>query len=332
MRTHHAVLVLVATLVACGGSQTTPENPDRLDPLPDVEAPIRSEALGRWDTAYVIGGTAEDTLLLMPRKLASGDGWFAAFDYGDNRVKRFDSTGALEWASGGTGSGPGEFRGNFGLQSEPGNLLWAADPDLARLTALDDTGGVMVTVALDAVRLAGIAMVAGRPIAVTTDPASTLMVLTRDGQIIARHPPALAALDDLPAFARSVVVASNGGSVWAMAYPYGNLLVVYDDTTVHGIGKLVTGQGFPMGPVLEPVFSVSAVTLVDSMVVALGNGGGEGRNRHLDRYALSDCSYRGSLPLPGRFSAAAHDGTHYILGVQDPAPMLMGMTWVPEGE
>lgn len=319
-------------LVACGGSRTTPGIPERLDPLPDIEPPTREVAAGRWDTSFVIGGTPEDTLLLLPRTLASGGGWFAAFDYGDNRVKRFDTTGALVWAKGGTGSGPGEFRGNFGLQSEPGNLLWAADPNLARLTALDDTGGVVTTIALDAVRLAGIAMVAGRPIAVTTDPTSTLIVLTRDGQIVARHPPALAGLADLPVFSRSVVVASNGGRVWAMAYPYGNLLVVYDDTSVRCVGKLVTGQDFPMGPVREPVFSVSAIALVDSMVVALGNGGGEGRNRHLDRYALSDCGYRGSLPLPGRFSAVAHDGTHYILGVQDPAPMLMGMKWVPDGE
>jgi hypothetical protein len=326
------MITMAVMLAACNAPQASPERPDLLDPLPDLETPVRNVAVGRWDTAFVIGGTAEDTLLLMPRTLASGDGWFAAFDYGDDRVKRFDPTGALVWAKGGTGSGPGEFRGNFGLQSEPGNLIWAADPDLARLTALDDTGGVVTTVALDAVRLAGIAIVAGRPIAVTSHPAYTLLELTRDGQIVARHPPALAELADLQIFARSVVVASNGGGVWAMAYPYGNLLVVYDDTTVRCVGKLVTGQSFPMGPVREPVFSVSAITLVDSMVVALGNGGGEGRNRHLDRYALSDCNYRGSVPLPGRFSAVAHDGTHYILGVQDPAPMLMGMTWVPDGE
>lgn len=319
-------------LLACRDTDGSPENPHLFDPLPDAATLIRTLEPGRWDTSFVIGGTPEDTLLLLPRTLASGTGWFAAFDYGDHRVKRFDPTGALVWAKGGTGSGPGEFRGNFGLQSEPGDLLWAADPDLARLTALDDTGGVMTTVALDAVRLAGIAMVAGRPIAVTSDPAYTLLELTRDGQIVARHPPALADLANLPVFARSVVVASNGGRVWAMAYPYGNLLVVYDDTTVRCVGKLVTGQSFPMGPVREPTFSISAITLVDSMAVALGNGGGEGRNRHLDRYALSDCGYRGSLPLPGRFSAVAHDGTHYILGVQDPAPMLMGMKWVPDGE
>lgn len=315
-------------LLACRDTDGSPENPHLFDPLPDAVTLIRTLEPGRWDTSFVIGGTPEDTLLLLPRTLASGDGWFAAFDYGDKRIKRFDASGALVWAKGGIGSGPGEFRGNFGLQSESDNLLWAADPVLARLTALDDTGGVVTTIALDAVRLAGIAMVSGRPIAVSSDSTFALVALTREGQIIARHPPALDALADLPSFARGVVVASDGRPTWAMAYIFGNLIVVYDDTTVRCVGKLVTGQSFPMGPVREPVSSVSAITLVDSLVVALGNGGGEGRNRHLDRYALSDCSYRGSLPLPGRFSAVAYDGTHYILGVQDPAPMLMGMRWV----
>lgn len=319
--------VLVAT--ACGAGAPPGDPTALLDPLSGVATPIRRVDPGSWDTAFVIGGTAEDTLLLMPRTLGTGRGWFAAFDYGDNRVKRFDTAGALQWASGGSGEGPGEFRGNFGLQSGPENILWAADPSLARLTALDDTGGVVTSIPLGVERPAGVAVVAGNPIVLSSNRLTALIELAEDGVIIARYPPPIERLADLPEFARSVVVASNGGRLWAVAYPYGNLLVVYDGTAVRCVGKLVTGRAFPVAPVRKPVFSISAITLVDTTVVALGNGGGEGRNRHLDRYSLSDCGYLGSLPLPNRYAALAHDGSHCVLAAQDSIPLLIGLRWLP---
>lgn len=208
-------------------------------------------------------------------------------------------------------------------------MLWAADPSLRRITALDDTGGFITSIPLGVGRLAGVAVVAGNPIVLSSNPLTALIELAEDGVIIARHPPPIEGLADLPDFARSVVVASNGRRVWAVAYPYGNLLVVHEGTAVRCAGKLVTGRGFPVARVREPVFSVSAITLVDTAVVALGNGGGEGRNRHLDRYSLSHCGYLGSLPLPNRYAALAHDGSHYVLAAPDSIPLLIGLRWLP---
>jgi hypothetical protein len=277
--------------------------------------------------AFVIGGSPDDTLLLMPRTLVGGGGRFATYDYGDDRVKQFDSTGQLRWTSGGTGEGPGEFRGNFGLQFDQRGMTWAADPDVVRLTALDDTGGTATLIPLAAERLAGLALVNNEPVVVSSGATTTLLRLSTTGAVVEYRPPPLAALGTLPDFARSVVVASNGGAVWAMAYPYGNLLVVYQGLDHRCIGKLISGQPYPTQPVREPTFSVSAIALVDSTVIVLANGGGEDRGRHLDRYALSDCGYRGSMALPGRFAAMAYDGERFILESHDPVPTVTGLRW-----
>lgn len=316
-------------LAACTSPDSGTKQPPYLDPLPGVETPTRTITTGSWDTAYVVGGQVEDTLLLMPRTLAGGHGWIATFDHGDNRVKRFDHAGDLVWTAGGTGGGPGEFRGNFGLQIDRGGLTWAADPDLARLTALDDTGGVAASVPLAIERLAGVAVVDDGPVAVSSSPTVTLLRIDSGGRVLEHRAGPIASLGELPDFARSVIVASDGGPLWTLAYPYGNLMVVYEGMDVRCVAKLVTGRPFPTQPVREPIFSVSAIALQDSLVVVLANGGGEGRNRHLDRYAVSDCRYIDSIELPGRFSAMAYDGARFVLESHDPAPAITVLEWRP---
>lgn len=328
VRTHLARRLTVALLATIGCSGASDRGEKWLDPLPGIEAPERVVVSSAWDTLFVVGGSAEDTLLLMPRTLAAGRGRIAAYDYGDDRVKAFDQQGRLLWTAGGTGSGPGEFRGNFGLQLDSHGKVWAADPELARITALDDTGGVADLLPLTVQHLAGIALVEDRPIAVLSGAQVTLLALGSGGAQAVESLP-LAVLEQLPDFARSVVVASNGGGVWAMAYPYGNLLVVYDGTAVRCTGKLVTGRGFPLQPVQTPVFSVSAITLQDSLVAVLANGGGEDRNRHIDRFALDNCQYRDSFELPGKFAALAFDGAAFVLEQHDPAPALIRLRPVP---
>lgn len=322
-------LTLAALLIVLGCSGAADRGEAWLDPLSGIQAPTRVVVSSAWDTLFVIGGSAEDTLLLMPRTLAASRGLIVAYDYGDDRIKAFDDNGRLIWVSGGTGSGPGEFRGNFGLQIDTRGTVWAADPELARLTALDDTGGVAELVPLTVQRLAGLALVEDRPFAVLSGPDVTLLGLGSDGAPSIQVPP-LPVLRELPDFARSVVVASNGGGVWAMAYPYGNLLVVYDGMDVRCTGKLISGQSFPLQPIREPVFSVSAIALQDSLVVVLANGGGDDRNRHIDRYALEDCRYRDSFELPSRFAALAYDGTAFVLEQHDPAPAILRLRTVPQ--
>lgn len=321
-------LILPVLLAALGCSGAGDADEKWLDPLPGIPAPVRVVVSSAWDTLFVVGGSAEDTLLLMPRTLAASRGRIVAYDYGDDRIKAFDDKGRLIWVSGGTGSGPGEFRANFGLQIDTRGMVWAVDPELARLTALDDTGGVAELVPLTAQRLAGLALVEDRPFAVLSGPNVALLGFGPDGAPSIQVPP-LPVLRELPDFARSVVVASNGGRVWAMAYPYGNLFVVYDGMDVRCTGKLVSGQRFPLQPIREPIFSVSAIALQDSLVVVLANGGGEDRNRHIDRYGLGDCRYRDSFELPSRFSALAYDGTAFVLEQHDPAPAILRLRPVP---
>ncbi len=315
----------VLLLVSCQATDRQ-ATPAYLDPLPDLATPIRQVTELVWDTVFTIGGDEGDTLLLVPGTLGGGRDRIAAFDYGDNRIKRFDLSGRLAWAAGGTGSGPGpgEFEGNFGLQVDQRGFVWAADPNVSRLTALDDTGGIAASFPLPVEAVAGLAIVDGHPVAISSSATAFLLLLGPDGTILQREaPPAL--LRTLPTFARSVIVASSGGNVWAVAFPYGNLFFVYSGTTLRCAGTLVTGSTFPMTGLRDPAFSVAAIALRDTVVVMLANGGGEGRLRHLDSYSLGKCAYRESWALPRRDSAMAIAGSLFAFESHGPVPRIVGL-------
>ena len=103
------------------------------------------------------------------------------------------------------------------------------------------------------------------------------------------------------------------------------LLLVYDGTELRCTGRLITGSPFPTQPVEKPNISVSAIALGNGTVTVLGNGGGENRNRHLDNYSLTDCSYLNSQELPRRYSAMALSGDIVVLEYHDPAPRIVGL-------
>jgi hypothetical protein len=57
----------------------------------------------------VVGGTEHDTVLFRPGPSTVANGSLYVFDYGDSRLKAFDSSGKLAWSFGRSGGGPGEF-------------------------------------------------------------------------------------------------------------------------------------------------------------------------------------------------------------------------------
>ncbi|MEO5826325.1 MAG: hypothetical protein ABIR59_10590 [Gemmatimonadales bacterium] len=328
MRTLVGRMVLAAAVIvlaACDNGADSGRKPPLLDPIPEQPAPARLVRAVEWDTAFVVGGGAEDTLLLVPRTLAGGFGRFAAFDYADNRIKTFDQNGTLLWIAGRTGGGPGEFEGNFGLQRSRGGTTWAADPNLSRLTAIDDTGALATVLSLRIERLAGVAIVNDSPIIISSMSSSFLTALDREGRPTAERALPIPALEGLPDFARSVIAASDGGPIWAIAFPYGNVLLVYEGLDLRCSGKLVTGVGFPTRPVQTPTFSVSAIALRDTTVVVLANGGGELRLRHVDSYSLSDCHYIESWELPRKMSAMAINDDTFIFEFEDSTPVIIGL-------
>jgi hypothetical protein len=164
-----------------------------------------------------------------------------------------------------------------------------------------------------------------RPIIISSLSSSFLTALDHSGRPTGKRALPISALKELPDFARSVVAASNGGNVWAIAFPYGNVLLVYEGLELRCSGKLVTGVEFPTGPVQTPTFSVSAIALRDTTVVVLANGGGEFRLRHVDSYSLSDCHYIESWELPRKMSAMAVNDDTFVFEFEDSTPVIIGL-------
>jgi hypothetical protein len=67
-----------------------------------------------------------------------GDLW--VLDYKDQRIRRFDATGAPREDVGARGAGPGELAGANGLLVVDNGTVWANDPRNGRLTVFDTSG------------------------------------------------------------------------------------------------------------------------------------------------------------------------------------------------
>lgn len=103
---------------------------------------LRTIDASRWDTLYVVGGGPEDTTLLRTRLIAAGGGVLYAYDYGDSRLKAFDSRGTFRWAFGEAGAGPGEFRNPTHVSVADDGRIWVTDGGAGRITVVNPDGAL----------------------------------------------------------------------------------------------------------------------------------------------------------------------------------------------
>ena len=108
---------------------------------PPPAAAERHFLAGRWQQ---VGGVrpALESELLNPLLIVARGRMLYVVDYGDTRVKAFDWTGRLAWASGRRGEGPNEFTNPTDLQLDPRGNLWIYDPPNSRVTILRPDGKV----------------------------------------------------------------------------------------------------------------------------------------------------------------------------------------------
>ena len=101
---------------------------------------IERQWLGELSLQRSIGDTPE-TMLGRPAVLTAGpDGGFALVDFGDWSVKAFDAEGSERWTFGRQGAGPGEFSGFSALIYQPDGGVAVLDPELQRVTLIDQEG------------------------------------------------------------------------------------------------------------------------------------------------------------------------------------------------
>lgn len=316
--------VILGAAPACGSDARLAR--PRVEPVvnADNQASARRFIDSDWDTLARIGGKASDTTLLRPRLIAAGQGRLAAFDYGDYQIKVFDGSGAMLWRFGQEGSGPGEFRGAFDIEIAQDTSVWLLDPRLNRITVVSRTGEFVDVLDPNSELLSSMVPRPDGVIAVTARLDPFWLYLDRNGMLLRQGAMPVSALADVPAFARQPLVSSTP-DVWAVVFPYGNLLIVYRGEHLHCTGTLIEGEGFPAAPAPDLTFWAAAIAVRNNNAVVLAQGKSEHRLRALDFYALDDCSYAHSLLLPRPASALAHAEGVFWIEYEDPAPALLGL-------
>lgn len=271
------------------------------------------------------GGALEDTTLLRPRLIAARSGWVYVYDYGDQQVKALDERGRLRWRFGRGGQGPGEFANPFDLEVGRDGRVWVLDAGTARITVLTPGGSFAHEFRLDRV-IRSLVPRTQDAVVLTSSLDPFWFLIDFESKILATGQPPVAVLEQAPPFARQALTArASRGGTWAVAFPYGDLLLVYDDLELRCWGWLVEGRGFPAAPGPNLPIWTAGVAASDTSVFVLARGETPDQLRLVDVYSASDCRYQTTLKLPSRMSAIAHaDGVLYF-EYEDPAPSVVGL-------
>lgn len=314
-------------LTACRSEQPSPEV-SGTGPWSDASRtppPQRDFVTVRWDTLYTIGGSLQDSLLLRPRLIAAGAGLLYAYDYYDHRVKAFDSAGVLRWMFGGDGAGPRELGNPLDLDVAPNGSVWVWDARNQRITVLSPGGEPTRSIPVPGILGKDLTPHDGGAILVVVEEGRFAIVLDSIGEVMQQLPLPLEQLAAVDPVARQTISATiPGGSAWAVAFPMGNFIVVFDDLTVRCAGRLIEATGFPAPGQQDPVWAV-AMSATDSSVYVLPRGLTRDALRMLDEYSSRDCSYLRTVRLPGRYiTFAVSEGT-YFLEHEDPAPTIVAL-------
>lgn len=314
-------LTILASTLACGG-------PD----CPNGAERCRRYVAATWDTVFVVGGSAQDTLLFRPRLLAARGPRLYAYDYSDAQIKAFDSSGALQWRFGREGSGPGEFTNAMDLVVASDGSVWVLDSGTDRLSIISSEGTLLRMVSLGPPRTARlIPEDSGTFLALAFGSSEFWTVRDDSGLVQDRYvfpAPEWAAAN--PSFRQVITGTSESGDTWAVAFLFGDLFAVYDERQLRCTGRLIEGTPLPAPDVPRergsrpPIWAV-AIAVSDSAVYVLANDETRPEGRVLDEYRASDCAYRHSLPLPWRFSTMALGDNVFFFEHEDPAPTIVAL-------
>ncbi len=126
--TRRAVIAGCLAVAACGGD-------------PYTNAGTRVMRGASWEAVWTVGGTSQDTSLLIPLALAADDEHVYVLDRGASRVVALRaSDGSVAWFAGREGSGPGELKRPQGIARSPAGEVIVSDAGNGRLVVFGTDG------------------------------------------------------------------------------------------------------------------------------------------------------------------------------------------------
>lgn len=331
LRFSSLLLVITLSLPAHGCSRPDEGSPAVVDEgnAAQLKAGRRRVEPTSWDTVYVIGGAEQDTLLLLPRLLSARNGQLYVYDYGVSRLNAFDAAGRLRWQFGRRGGGPEEFGNPLDMEVGPDGSIWLADAGNGRLTRVTASGELRDMLRHEGMVVRDVIPLRGRLLVTRVSPGDTLW-LALDGQgrsVGAGRAPVRDLAQAHPIVRQSYSVVGDDSSLWATVFPFGDLLLVYQDSVLRCHGRLVEGEPFPGQPSQEMQESIWAVAAVvaDSSVFVLPRGRSPYALRALDEYSARDCRYLRTLPLPEKVAAMAYSAGTFYFEHENPAPTILAL-------
>lgn len=307
--------------------------------------PTRKVAAGAWQVVRTIGLDAE--LFDQPRRMLATSDRIIVADGATNTIKSLRIDGTLQWKSGRTGSGPGEYRDIVDMAIDSAGNVLVYDEGLHRLTVLDGAGKVTRVVQLPD-RTDRVAFTSRTTYLLLNTAADTLArVIDTSGMIsraLVRMPSDLKPTAGLAREMSSVLTVGQG---YLITFRWSSRMQLIDrrgepGRQCTGIDSLsfasiietklknVAGMTNIRARRMDPKARQAAVgaTLFSSRI-AVVSGISNQKQRVLDLYALPCGPYVESRPFPFAFEELAGNDNFLFAMVPEPTPHITVLRWVP---
>jgi hypothetical protein len=308
----------------------------------------RRWAAVQWDTVFVVGGSADDTLLYLPTRLAADETGVSVLDRGAGQVLRIDRHGRLIWRFGRRGRGPTEFSRPRDIKLDRLGASWVLDPGNARLVRIDAAGQTAVTIPLSALSRPADAFIPGRPgetLLLTLDRERPLVRLSSKGEVIERLEFPWPGFSSLHPLAAQLVTGHDPRSErWVAAFGLGDGFFVFRGLRWTGYrGRYVESAEFPrveekrlsnpgrsqqVAHVRGARFTAEAISISEDRLFVFFGGRSPDRHRLMDIYSAEDGTYLESYRLPAQPRWAVYAGGLVYALYEDPYPTLAA--WRPK--
>lgn len=331
-------VVIMCLLLMCGCRPETGGEPESLWPEPST--PTQREIVtADWDTLLHLGGSAEDTMLIYPLRIAATVNGLAVFDVATEQVDYFSLDGRHRWSFGRKGSGPDEFQGARDLKVDGNDRIHVLDPQNLRITVLDTLGQVIRRVPLASVGHAEKMVVLrdGRTILFTLNPEQPLAVIDSTGKLLERLSIPWTGFARLNALqSQGMLNFDPGTDRWVFTFTVGNGWFAYEGTEPRLTGAFVEHVPFPgiltsrqgeeqQQRLTRPIMAALSAGVRDSLLYVHFGGRTRMSRFAIDVYRLEDGDYIGSYRLPRRASyITVADDRIYILA-NNPYPEILAL-------
>ena len=304
---------ICAGATACG--ETGGRHPDR----PRVFAEVS------WRQRWQVGGSEQDTLLMMPSYLVADREHVYVLETGLHRVAALRlSDGGLAWRLGREGSGPGEFRNPTEIALGPRGELLVLDQGNGRIAVVDGAGAVKRHVRLPEIGFPNglCALGDGGFLVAALGTEHPLIRVSAAGEVTDRYELPwrdLTTMGSLP-LQGTLRAAAGGGCIYALSTGRG--FARYDGArfSPHEYVEWFDVPGSRTEPdssgrreSLDPGLTAAQGLTADGRTIAIGFGGRtDDAGRLVDLYDAGTGAYTQSLRAPRWFWRMERAGDLYL--------------------